>query len=70
LIFLRHAESCFADAEKRIGKVGSGDRSKVGKEDFQAEGVIFKPEKFSQRMLQGGIFTTIGRTIASDSNSI
>lgn len=45
LIFLRYAESRFAEAEKRIGKVGSGERRKVGKEDFQAEGVIFlKPE--------------------------
>jgi len=45
LIFLRYAESRFAEAEKRIGKLGSGDRRKVGKEDFQAEGVIFlKPE--------------------------
>jgi len=50
LIFLRYAESRFAEAEKRIGKVGSGDRRKVGKEDYQAEGVIFlRPEaRFSQ----------------------
>ncbi|MBI5518599.1 MAG: SAM-dependent DNA methyltransferase, partial [Desulfovibrio sp.] len=50
LIFLRYAESRFAEAEKRIGKVGSGDRRKVGKEDYQAEGVIFlRPQaRFSQ----------------------
>lgn len=45
LIFLRYAESKFSDVEKRIGKVGSGNRRKIGKEDYQAEGVIFlRPE--------------------------
>lgn len=56
LIFLRYAESRFAEAEKRIGKVGSGERRKVGKEDFQAEGVIFlKPEaRFSSLLALPG----------------
>lgn len=41
LIFLRYAESRFAEAEKRIGKVGSGKRRKIKKDDYQAEGVVF-----------------------------
>jgi type I restriction enzyme M protein len=41
LVFLRYAESRFAEVEERIGKVGSGGRRKVKKEDYQAEGVIF-----------------------------
>lgn len=41
LVFLRYAEKRFADAEARIGKVGSGGRRKIKKEDYQAEGVIF-----------------------------
>lgn len=41
LIFLRYAEKRFAEVEARIGKVGSGNRRKVKKEDYQAEGVIF-----------------------------
>lgn len=57
LIFLRYAESRFAEAEKRIGKVGSGERRKIGKEDFQAEGVIFlRPESrfsFLQSLPEG-----------------
>jgi type I restriction enzyme M protein len=45
LIFLRYAEKKFAQAEKKLGPVGSGDRRKVGKADYEAEGVIFlRPE--------------------------
>jgi type I restriction enzyme M protein len=45
LILLRYAESNFAEAEDRIGPVGSGKRRKIGKDDYQAEGVIFlRPE--------------------------
>ena len=43
LIFLRYAEKRFAELEARIGPVGSGGRRRIGKEDFQAEGVIFLP---------------------------
>ena len=43
LIFLRYAENRFAEVEDRIGPVGSGARRKIGKEDYQAEGVIFLP---------------------------
>jgi type I restriction enzyme M protein len=48
LIFLRYAEKRFAEVEARIGKVGSGGsgaRRKIGKADYQAEGVIFLPPK-------------------------
>jgi len=45
LIFLRYAEKRFAEVEARIGKVGAGARRKIGKADYQAEGVIFLPPK-------------------------
>ena len=41
LLFLRYAEKKFAEIETRIGPVGSGTRRKIGKADYQAEGVIF-----------------------------
>src|SRR6056297_2194907 len=45
LIFLRYAEKRFAVAEGRIGPVGSGNRRKISKTDYDAEGVIFlRPE--------------------------
>lgn len=45
LIFLRYAEKRFVVAEERIGPVGSGNRRKVSKADYDAEGVIFlRPE--------------------------
>ncbi len=45
LIFLRYAEKRFAEAEQRIGPVGSGNRRKISKADYDAEGVIFlRPE--------------------------
>lgn len=45
LIFLRYAEKRFAEAEARIGPVGSGDRRKISKADYQAESVIFLPSE-------------------------
>jgi len=45
LIFLRYAEKRFSEVEQKIGPVGSGERRKVRKEDYQAKGVIFlRPE--------------------------
>lgn len=41
LIFLRYAEKRFAEVEGRIGSVGSGNRRKISKADYDAEGVIF-----------------------------
>ena len=41
LIFLRYAEKRYAEAEGRIGTVGSGERRKISKADYDAEGVIF-----------------------------
>lgn len=44
LIFLRYAEHKFTEAEKRIeGK--ETKRRKVGRTDYQAEGVLYLPEK-------------------------
>ena len=46
LIFLRYADHRFTEAEKEIGPVGStkpGSRRTVGKEDYQACGVLFLP---------------------------
>ena len=45
LIFLRYAEKRFAEVEARIGPVGSGARRQIGKADFQAEGVVFLPQR-------------------------
>lgn len=45
LIFLRYAEKRFAQAEARIGPVGSGTRRKISRADYDADGVIFlQPE--------------------------
>src|ERR1035441_429661 len=44
LIFLRYADHKFALAEKELAKGGSG-RRKIGKTDYQAEGVLYLPEK-------------------------
>jgi type I restriction enzyme M protein len=44
LIFLRYADQKFAEAEKRLSQQGSG-RRKIGKTDYQAQGVLFIPEK-------------------------
>ena len=44
LIFLRYADQKFSDAEKKLSASGSG-RRKVGKIDYQAQGVLYIPEK-------------------------
>jgi type I restriction enzyme M protein len=44
LIFLRYADHKFALAEKELAKGGSG-RRKIGKTDYQAQGVLYLPEK-------------------------
>jgi type I restriction enzyme M protein len=44
LIFLRYADHKFALAEKALSQGGSG-RRKIGKTDYQAQGVLFLPEK-------------------------
>jgi type I restriction enzyme M protein len=44
LIFLRYADQKFSDAEKKLSASGSG-RRKIGKIDYQAQGVLFIPEK-------------------------
>ncbi len=53
LIFLRYADHKFAQAEAalaRKAKAGQG-RRKIGKTDFQAEGVLYLPEaaRFSKQ---------------------
>jgi type I restriction enzyme M protein len=64
LIFLRYAEHKYADAESRIGPLGSGNRRKVSKADYIAEGVIFLPPEarfsYLQRLLEG---EDVGRAI-------
>ena len=66
LLFLRYAETMYAQAEERVGKIGTGDRRKIGKEDYQAEGVIFLPEaaRFSDTERNG--YPTIGLLLASN----
>jgi type I restriction enzyme M protein len=44
LIFLRYADQKFSEAEKRLSQQGSG-RRRIGKTDYQAQGVLFIPEK-------------------------
>jgi type I restriction enzyme M protein len=44
LIFLRYADQKFAEAEKKLAAAGSG-RRKIGKTDYQAQGVLYIPEK-------------------------
>jgi type I restriction enzyme M protein len=64
LIFLRYAEKKFADAETKIGPVGSGTRRKTSKADYQAEGVIFlRPEARFSRLLKLTEGDDIGRAI-------
>ena len=52
LLFLRYAEKRFAEAEARIGPIGSGTRRKIGKEDYHAEGVIFLLPHWAQAWLE------------------
>ena len=44
LIFLRYADHKFAEAEKKMPQQVSG-RRKIGKTDYQAQGVLYLPEK-------------------------
>jgi type I restriction enzyme M protein len=44
LIFLRYADQKFSEAEKKLTAAGSG-RRKIGKTDYQAQGVLYIPEK-------------------------
>jgi len=44
LIFLRYADHKFTEAEKKMPQQGSG-RRKIGKTDYQAQGVLYLPEK-------------------------
>ncbi|WP_165248129.1 type I restriction-modification system subunit M [Paludisphaera soli] len=44
LIFLRYADQKFAVAEKELAGKGSGRRA-IGKEDYQAKGVVYLPPK-------------------------
>jgi len=63
LIFLRYADHKFAEAEKKLSQQGSG-RRKIGKTDYQAQGILFIPEtaRFARlRKLPEG--TDIGKVI-------
>lgn len=44
LIFLRYADHKFAEAQTKLSNNGSG-RRKIGKTDYQAQGVLYIPEK-------------------------
>ena len=44
LIFLRYADQKFSDAENKLAAGGSG-RRKIGRTDYQAQGVLYIPEK-------------------------
>jgi len=44
VIFLRYAHQKFTEAEKKLS-AGGGGRRMTGKTDYQAQGVLFIPEK-------------------------
>jgi type I restriction enzyme M protein len=70
LIFLRYADHKFAEAEKHLSQQGSG-RRKIGKTDYQAQGVLYIPEKarfaFLLALPEG---TDIGKAINEAMKSI
>jgi type I restriction enzyme M protein len=45
LIFLRHADACFTEAQKRLQGSVTGRRSQLSKHHYQAEGVVYVPEE-------------------------
>jgi len=45
LIFLRHADIKFTKKQKELESKREGSRRKIGKLDYQAEGVLFLPEE-------------------------
>src|SRR2546428_3717374 len=45
LIFLRHADSKFVSKQKELEERKQGSRRHTGKLDYQAEGVLYLPEK-------------------------
>ena len=45
LIFLRHADSKFVKKQKQLEEQKIGSRRQIGKLDYQAEGVLYLPEK-------------------------
>jgi type I restriction enzyme M protein len=63
LIFLRYADHKFTEAEKSLAKSSTG-RRKIGKADYQAQGVLFLPDaaRFSSllRLTEGD---NIGKAI-------
>ena len=44
LIFLRYADAKFQAAAARLAERGAGHRRSIGKDDYQAEGVMYLPE--------------------------
>ena len=44
LIFLRYADHKFAEAEQKMPRQAGG-RRKIGKTDYQAQGVLYIPQK-------------------------
>ena len=52
LIFLRYAEKKYAEAEDKLGPIGTGGRRKISKADYEAEHVIFLPPEARFSYLQ------------------
>jgi len=48
LIFLRYADHKFAEAEKKMPQASG--RRKISKADYQAQGVLYLPEKVPVRL--------------------
>src|SRR5512133_1455375 len=64
LLFLRYADARFTRAQERMGVRAPGGRRTPGKVDYQAEGILFMPEKarFS-RLLELPEGTDIGKEL-------
>jgi len=51
LIFLRYAEKRFAEGEGRIGPIGSDNRRKISKADYDVESPESRSPAFAERLM-------------------
>ncbi|MBI2578346.1 MAG: N-6 DNA methylase [Candidatus Aenigmarchaeota archaeon] len=71
LVFLRHADFKFTKKQKELEGKRQGSRRQVGKLDYQAEGVLYLPEKARYSYLLGlSEGSDIGQAIDSAMDSI
>ncbi len=71
LIFLRHADFKFTKKQKELENKGKSSRRKIGKLDYQAEGVLYLPEKARySHLLNLPEGSDIGRAIDSAMDAV